>query len=379
MGGSWKIGTVAGIGIFVHWTFAILIAWVLLDGFSRGGNLAAGVSSVIFVIAVFGCIVLHELGHALTARRFGIRTLDITILPIGGLARLERMPEDPKQELLVALAGPAVNLVIAVVLGGLLLVVGLGSSLWSGDFVTMPLLAQLVAVNLALLVFNLIPAFPMDGGRVLRALLATRFNYNQATQIAARVGQALAVGFGFAGLMSGHFMLLFIALFVYLGAQAEAQQVETRFSIRGVPVRTVVIGESRALAPTDTLTHAASELLATSQIDFPVAEGGRVVGLLTRHDLIRALAAGRREDAVANVMRRDLPVVEDDSPLEDTFRRMQELGTSTLPVVHHGQLAGIVTLENIGEFMMLRSALDEAQKDAAAPARAGNGMAQGKS
>ena len=377
--GSLKLGSVAGIDIFVHWTFSILIAWVLAAQFSHGGDLPAAVKSVIFVIAVFGCIVLHELGHALTARRFGIRTLDITILPIGGLARLERMPEDPKQELLVALAGPAVNLVIAVALGGLVLIVGLGSSWWSGNFLTMPLLAQLAAVNVALLLFNLIPAFPMDGGRVLRALLATRFDYNRATQIAARVGQTLAIGFGFAGLMSGQFMLLFIALFVYLGAQGEAQQVQTRFSVRGVPVRTVVIGESRALAPTDTLTHAASELLATSQIDFPVAADGRVLGLLTRHDLIRALAAGRRDDAVANVMRRDLPVIEDDAPLEETFRRMQELGTSTLPVVHRGRLTGIVTLENIGEFMMLRSALEDAASTGVTgqpPVRGGNGSAR---
>lgn len=377
--GSLKLGVVAGIGIFVHWTFSILIGWVLLSGLSRGGNLAAGISAVFFVIAVFACIVLHELGHALTARRFGIRTLDITILPIGGLARLERMPEDPKQELLVALAGPAVNLVIAVVLGAMLVVVGLGSTLLTGDVVKMPLLAQLVMVNLTLLVFNLIPAFPMDGGRVLRALLATRYDYNRATQIASRVGQSLAIAFGFAGLMSGQFMLVFIALFVYLGAQAEAQQVETRFSTRGVPVRTVVIGESRTLAPTDTLTHAASELLATSQIDFPVAVDGQVLGLLTRHDLIRALAAGRRDDAVANVMRRDLPVIEDDAPLEETFRRMQELGTSTLPVVHRGRLTGIVTLENIGEFLMLRSALEDAASAGSAgqpPARGGNGAAR---
>jgi Zn-dependent protease len=367
MGGSWKLGTVAGIGIFVHWTFAILIAWVLL---SQPG-LMAGLTMLALVFAVFGCVVLHELGHALTAQRFGIRTRDITLLPIGGLARLERFPEEPKQELLIALAGPAVNLVIAVVLGVVLVMVGLGSSLWRGIWVGSPFLTQLVFINVGLLVFNLIPAFPMDGGRVLRALLATRYDYNQATQIAARVGQALAVGFGFAGLMFGHFMLLFIALFVYLGAQIEAQMVQTRFSVRGVPVRTVVIGESHALAPTDTLTHAASQLLATSQIDFPVAANGQVLGLLTRHDLIRALAAGRRDDAVANVMRRDLPVVEDDSPLEETFRRMQELGTSTLPVVHRGQLTGIVTLENIGEFLMLRSAIEEAQHGGAQRAATG--------
>lgn len=373
MGGSLKLGSVAGIGIFVHWTFSILIAWVL---FSQP-TLTAGISASAFVLALFGCVVLHELGHALTARRFGIRTLDITILPIGGLARLERFPEDPQQEMLIALAGPAVNLVIAAVLGGVLVVLGQSSTLWPTTIAGMPLLVGLLWVNLWLALFNLIPAFPMDGGRVLRALLATRFDYNRATQIAARVGQSLAIGFAFVGLFApGQFLLLFVALFVYLGAQAEAQQVQTRFSVRGVPVRTVVIGESRALAPTDTLTHAASQLLATSQIDFPVAADGRVLGLLTRHDLIRALAAGRRDDAVANVMRRDLPVIEDDAPLEETFRRMQELGTSTLPVVHQGRLTGIITLENIGEFMMLRSALEDAAGAGAAGqplGRGGNG------
>ncbi|MGD9646602.1 MAG: site-2 protease family protein [Pirellulales bacterium] len=373
MGGSWKLGTVAGIGIFVHWTFAILVAWVLLSQ----PNWEAGLTMLALVFAVFGCVVLHELGHALTARRFGIQTRDITLLPIGGLARLERFPEEPVQELLIALAGPAVNLVIAALLGVGLAMVGLGSTLWQGTWVGSPFLTQLVFINVALFVFNLIPAFPMDGGRVLRALLATRFDYNQATQIAARVGQALAVAFGFAGLMYGHYMLLFIALFVYLGAQIEAQMVQTRFSVRGIPVRSVVIGESHALAPTDTLTQAASQLLATSQIDFPVATDGQVLGLLTRHDLVRALAAGRRDDAVANVMRRDLPVVEDDAPLEATFRQMQELGTSTLPVVHRGRLTGIVTLENIGEFIMLRSALEESRSAGAGGTGgdAGNGAA----
>lgn len=221
MRGSWKLGDVAGIGIYVHWSFLVLPVIVGYSAFGSGG-VAAAAESVLFILAVFACVALHELGHALAARRFGIDTQDITLLPIGGVARLDRMPRKPSQELVIALAGPAVNLVIAAaIFAGL----SLGSSvrsMFAGGLWTSPFLAQLMVANVVLVVFNLLPAFPMDGGRVLRSVLAMRVSYLRATEIAAGIGQGMAILLGIVGLM-GNGMLVLIALFVFLAARGEVQ------------------------------------------------------------------------------------------------------------------------------------------------------------
>jgi Zn-dependent protease/predicted transcriptional regulator len=354
---SWKLGSVAGIGIFVHWTFLILIVYVVVAEIFDGGTVRDAVEVVALVSAVFGCIVLHELGHALTARRFGIGTRDITLLPIGGVARLERMPEDPWQEFLVAIAGPAVNVVIAVGLAAVLAVTGTLTHAWKAEFVDAPLPFRLLEINLFLALFNLIPAFPMDGGRVLRALLAKATgDYVKATQAAASVGQGVAILLGIGGLFSGNPFLIFIALFVYMGAQDEAHMVQMRSVISGVPVRAAMMTNFRALAPDDLLSRAADELLAGAQQDFPVVDGGRVVGLLERQTLVKALAERSHDSFVSSVMQTDCRTVEDNEMLQATFERMQERGCRTLPVVRNGQLVGLVTLENVGELLMIHSA-----------------------
>lgn len=353
---SWKLGEVAGIGIYMHSTFLILLGWVALSHFLERHSVADAIDGLVFIVALFGVVVLHELGHALTAKRFGIRTRDITLLPIGGVARLERMPDDPKQELLVALAGPAVNVSLAALLYVLLILVA-GPETWrdvalvGGQF-----LAKLMWANVALAVFNLLPAFPMDGGRVLRALLATKMEYLRATHIAASVGQAMAFFFGFVGLFSNPF-LVFIALFVWVGAAEEAAMAQMKSALGGIPISRAMITDFHTLSPQDPLGRAVEHILAGFQQDFPVVEGGRVVGVLTRSDLLTALAHRGQQARVEEAMRREFEIADPLEMLESVLARLQASACPSLPVVRDGQLVGILTMDNVGEFIMVQGAM----------------------
>jgi CBS domain-containing protein len=272
------------------------------------------------------------------------------------------MPEDPNQELLVAVAGPAVNVVIAAALLVALALAGRLPSLrqvatisWTGhDF-----FSSLVAVNVWLVLFNLIPAFPMDGGRVLRALLAKRMDYTDATQAAAHVGQGIAFVFGFLGLFFDPF-LLFIALFVWMGASGEAGMVQMRTSLGGIPVQRVMLTDFQTLRPDDTLEQAVEHILSGWQQDFPVVFGTHVLGVLTREDLMRAIAGGGTGKLVRDAMRRDLETVDSHDMLEQAVQVLQHCGCRSLPVQHNGELVGMLALENVGEFMMIRSAMRRA-------------------
>jgi len=356
---QWKLGNFAGIDVFVHATFFLLIGWVGYSYWIQDRSLAKVAEGILFILALFLCVVLHEYGHALTARRYGIKTRDITLYPIGGIARLERMPDKPIEELWVALMGPAVNVIIAAGLFAYLffsrsLVPITNLTITSGSF-----LERLMTVNIWLVLFNLIPAFPMDGGRVLRALLALRMDYVRATQVAANIGQGLAFVFGFIGLFSNPF-LLFIALFVWIGASQEASMVQMKNSISGIPVTHAMQTKFETLSPRDNLDRVVNLILAGSQHDFPVVEDGHFIGVLTRDDFIRALSQDGQNTPVANVMRRDLPAVDSHDMVEMAVTRLQESGSKTLPVMHAGQLVGLITSENITEFLMIRSALKAA-------------------
>src|SRR5437763_9272144 len=286
MGWSLPIFRIAGIQLRIHVTFLLLIGWLAFGYYSAGGS-AVATARVFFVLLLFACVVLHEFGHALAAKAFGITTPDVTLLPIGGVARLERMPEKPVQELVIALAGPMVNVVIAL---GLFAAGGSQALLNPSTVEGGGLVAQLLTINILLVLFNLLPAFPMDGGRVLRALLATRLNYARATQIAAVVGQGFAFVFGFIGLTGSNPLLIFVALFVYIGASQEAALAQMKDVSRRFPVSSAMVREFRTLSENASLHEAVDALLATSQHDFPVVdETGSVAGLLTRHDLIAAL------------------------------------------------------------------------------------------
>jgi Zn-dependent protease len=356
MGWSLPIFRIAGIQLRIHVTFVLLIAWLAFGYYAQGGSPAAA-EGVIFVLLLFLCVVLHEFGHALAAKAFGINTPDITLLPIGGVARLERMPEEPKQELLIAVAGPAVNVVIA-----------LGLFVAGGSFINpfvnpaapegVGLVSQLLIINVLLVAFNLLPAFPMDGGRVLRALLATRMSYARATQIAATVGQGFAFVFGFIGLIWNPF-LIFIALFVYIGASQEAALAQMKDVSRRFPVSSAMVREFRTLPENATLEEAVDALLATSQHDFPVVdETGNVAGVLTRHDLIAALRKNDPALRVGDVMRRNIPTVTTGTRFEEAFRIMQECNCPAVPVLDSmKRLVGLLTPENVTELMMIQSAM----------------------
>ena len=358
---QWKLGRFAGIDVYVHTTFLLLIGWVGYNYWLQTQELSKVFVGILFIFTLFVCVILHEYGHALTARKYGIRTRDITLYPIGGVARLERMPDRPIEELWVALAGPAVNLVIAGILIVYLYFSNNLSPITSLGLARGSFLERLMALNVYLALFNLIPAFPMDGGRVLRALLAFKLDYVQATQIAAYIGQGIAFLFGFIGLFSNPF-LIFIALFVWIGAAQEANMVQVRNSLGGIPVTRAMQTDYQILSPSDTLGRAVELILSGSQQDFPVVENGRVEGILDRDTLISALSANGQSTAVAGVMHRNLPEIDSHDMVETALTRLQASGSKTLPVTHLGQLVGLITSENITEFLMIRSALKTARK-----------------
>lgn len=372
---SWQIAKVAGIPIRIHATFLLLIAWIFFGVLAEGQGVEPALATALLLLAVFACIVLHEFGHALTARRFGIRTRDITLLPIGGVARLERIPERPLHEFLVAIAGPAVTLVIAGALLAVLAAVwphtarnllAFMSPVWN-VFVKNPpveapggFVAELFLVNVMILLFNLIPAFPMDGGRVLRAVLATRLDYVRATQIAATVGQVIAVLFAIVGINSHSLLLPLVALFVFLAAGQESSMAQMRTAFAGVPVSRAMIREFRTLRADEPLTRAVDLLLSGDQQDFPVlgeAEGDPPVGILTRRDLLAALAQGPRDRTVGSATRRDCGTAHPREYLEDVFQRIDRSGCPALLVMSDGRVVGMVTLENVGELAMVHAAL----------------------
>lgn len=352
-----RVATVSRIGVYLHWTFLLLLVGVFAFYLMQGESVAAALIGVGMIAAIFLCVVLHELGHALMARRFDVPTRDITLYPIGGIARLQRIPEEPMQEFWIAVAGPAVNAAIAAVLAVVGLVAGVSLAPQvlldpSGSMISM-----LLWLNLVLVGFNLLPAFPMDGGRVLRALLALRRDYAEATEIAANVGQAMAILFGLIGLLTWNPILVFIAFFVYIGAKQEAQQAMMRTLTQGIPVRRAMITRFEVLTPQDTLDHVIEELLAGSEQDFPVVEEGRIVGMLTRARLMHALAHSGRSTPVAEVLEPVELTVEEGVMLDEAFRKMQEHNRSAVPVTRRGELVGLLTLENVGELMMVNSAL----------------------
>jgi Zn-dependent protease len=365
MGWSIKLFDVGGTAVRVHLTFFLLLAWIAAIHWTRGGP-AEALDGVLFIVALFVCVVLHEFGHVITARRYGIATSDVTLLPIGGVASLERMPEKPGQEIAVALAGPAVNLAIAVLLIFLLGARFDLSQMAQLEQAQTSLVGRIAAANVALFAFNLIPAFPMDGGRVLRALLAVGLGYTRATRVAAAIGQALAVVFAFLGLL-GNPLLVLIAVFIFLAASGEAGYVQARDYTRGFLASHAMITAYQTLGPGATADDAAALLLRTTQQDFPVVDGaGSLRGIVTREGLIRALQEQGGACPVLEFMDRDVPTVPENACLDNVYEQLRRGGQRVVGVVdRQRRLVGYITAENLGELVMIQSSRSARAEQAA--------------
>jgi Zn-dependent protease/CBS domain-containing protein len=360
---------VSGIPIRLHFTFLLFLTFFAVQDIGRGLPFTA-----LFFLGVFFCVALHELGHSLVAQKFGYKVRDIVLYPIGGVASIEDTPR-ARHELWIALAGPAVNVVIAGLLltyisltgganvGVLDRLSGVLRGIPTGGSIVAGFVNALLFTNVMLVLFNMIPAFPMDGGRVLRAVLALKIGRVRATRIAATIGQGMAILLGLVGigvirlpLFSGNYFLLIIALFVFFGAGQEAQAEESREVVEDAPVGAAMLREFRTLQVGDTLRHAAEVLLDGSQQDFPVMHGGEVAGVLSRDALLRGLAREGETAYVAGVMEREVVFAQPGDPLEDYMMRPD--GVRRAPILvrdeQSQEVVGMLTMENLMEFLTLR-------------------------
>jgi Zn-dependent protease len=352
---SWRVGRLAGISIYVHATFLLLLAWVAFAHVAAGHELAMAVRGLVLISSAFAAVVLHELGHALVARRFGIATRDITLYPIGGMARLDQMPERPHQELLVAIAGPAVNGILALLLDAGLRLAGATPG---GDPLTLggSLAVQLLWINISLGLFNLLPAFPMDGGRILRAGLAFGMDRARATALAARVGRGIAAVLGVVGFLWSP-MLAVIALFVWIAAGQEVAVEQAKTKLRGMAVADAMVVDFQTLPPDTSLDTAAAWLATSFQHDFPVVEAGRVIGVLAREDVLRGLAMRRPERQIRELMHVRFPTAGADEELQQVLDRLPGDGGSVV-VFDDARLVGLLDPAHVGDLLAVRAASD---------------------
>ena len=362
---SWsiKLIRVKGIDIKVHLTFVLILIWAAYRwGVSMGGGAKGALYGIVVILLLFVCVTLHELAHSLTAMRFGVKVRGITLLPIGGISQMEEIPKKPKEELLMSVAGPLTNFVIAAVLtlasvlfrweAGLSaqhLNEVLGSMRWAG------LPAYLAIANIMLGIFNLLPAYPMDGGRVLRSILALRLDYAKATAWAVNIGQAMAWLLGLWGVLAGAWTLVIIAIFIYLGASQEGQMIEAKGVLGKLSVRQAMTGKFQMVSPDAPLSQVVDLILHSFQTDFPVVEEGRLVGFISEYDLVGALKTYGPEVAVKQVMKTDVLTADTDETLFEARQRMGQARLRSMPVLKEGRLEGMLTAQDVSEAFLFTS------------------------
>jgi len=361
---SLNVGSIAGTAIRIHITFLLFLVWLGTIYYRQGGAEAAW-QGTLFIVLLFLCVLLHELGHVFAARRYGVTTRDVTLWPFGGIASMERMPDKPSEELIVAVAGPAVNVAIAGVLLLFLWPRLDPDNLARLEDPAVSLAVRVAGANIILVLFNMIPAFPMDGGRVLRAILAMRMGNARATEMAAAIGQGFAVLFGVLGLFYNP-MLIIIAVFIFLAASGEATQAQMRAVAQGTLVSDAMITAFESLPTSATVSDAADALIRTTQTEFPIVDGtGRLRGVLTRDAMIKALKERGPEAPVLEVMQGDIPTVPARAKLDTALRSLMQKGYPALGVTDaSGKLVGLLTVENLGEMMMVHSARPEGKAEA---------------
>jgi Zn-dependent protease/CBS domain-containing protein len=361
---SLKLLTIRGIQLRVHLTFPLILIWAMLQfGLFTGLGWEGALFGVIVILLLFGIVVLHELGHSIAAQNYGIEVEEIVLLPIGGVAMLRRIPEKPMQEFVIAIAGPAVNFALAGVLLVLDVLFGLAGRFADpveglAQIQTLSVAAvfnYVFVANLFLAFFNLIPAFPMDGGRVLRALLASRMNYARATGIAVAIGQTLAWIIGLWGFLTGGFFLILVAIFIYMGAAQENQQVQIRHTLRDLTVRHAYSRRVRVLPPTATLAQAVEQVVTGFQSDFPICEGEQLLGLLTYRNLLDALGKGDAQQLVSTVMTTNLQALSPEDELAHAQQEMMRQAIDVLPVVQDGRFLGLLTSRDMSEVFRVAS------------------------
>ena len=361
MGGSFKIARFSGIDVRVHWTFLLLLAFFAFLGYQTSGSALGALASTVTIVALFICVLLHEFGHSLVAQRLGLEIHSITLLPLGGVSNLESLPEKPADEVKITLAGPLVNVVLAPIFFGLGLLFGavprMPADLFTGIGSVGQFFFYLGYLNVVLAVFNLIPAFPLDGGRILRALLATRLGALRATDISSRVGQLFAFVFFLVGLLGGNLLLALVAVFVYFGATGEAQMVRQQETTRGLRVSNVMGTKPRTetVTPDHTFGQVLDSVIHGYQEDFPVLdESGNLVGILTRDEIMTAAHSPERYSSVRDLMKTDVPTISSQADLfEEGFGILQQSGLRALPVTENGELIGMLTIEDVGQASLL--------------------------
>jgi Zn-dependent protease/CBS domain-containing protein len=386
MSWSFNLFPIAGIPIRVHVTFVLILVWgaIYFGAISDDGTKGA-LFGVVATLLLFLCVTLHEFGHAFVARSYGIPVEDITLYPIGGVSRLGRIPEIPAEEFRITIAGPLVNVVITILLILVGWIINEPALLWPGDLVDdlrnpewRFLLPYLTYANLTLAIFNLIPAFPLDGGRIFRALLAMRMDYRRATQIAVSVGQALALLIGLFGFLTGNFFLILIAVFIWIGGGGEGQQTTTRQILGSTPVGAAMIRQPATLGPEDPLQRAVDLILSTAQSEFPVVDqSGRTVGLLTLGSLVEGLSRNPQA-TVAEIMQRDFPTARPEERIVDVQDRLGERAARALPVVDPaGHLVGLLTVNDVGEVIRVLAARPSQSNASNEPRTTGQPLARG--